>query len=69
MTERDFSSAAAAFALLPDAIAFLTSLIALRAAVRRLMFRSRRLSACRARLRADAMFAIASIRLRKGAKF
>ena len=40
-----------------------------RAAVRRLMLRSRCCTACRARLRADLMFATGSFRIQKGAEF
>src|SRR5262245_25583294 len=65
----DFTSAAVAAFLSPAAIAFLTSLIAVRAAVRRLMLWSRRLTAWRARLRADLILAMCLFRLQKRREF
>jgi hypothetical protein len=52
ITDCDFTSAATAAFLSPAAIAFFTSLMALRAAVCRLTLWLRRLTAWRARLRA-----------------
>ena len=65
----DFTSAAAAAFLSPPAMAFLTSLIALRAAVRMLMLWARSLTAWRARLRADLMLAMCLFQLPKGREF
>ena len=69
ITLRDASSAAAAAVLSPAAIAFLTFLIAVRTAVRKLKLWLWRLSAWRARLRADLILAMALIGLRKGGEF
>ena len=69
ITLRDFSSAAAAFALSPAAIAFFTFLTAVLSWVRSETFYARRFTAWRAALRADLMLAMALIRCGKRGGF